>query len=55
MKRFLQNLFIIAVFIIGLYILVPDMMRVISQTYVAMFGTGLLILLIIIAAIPRRR
>ncbi len=54
-KRLLRNLGILIVIGILLLLLYPDAMRQVFQTYVALFGPGLALLLLVTAALPEPR
>ncbi len=51
----LKNLGFLIAFGIIIYILFPDMMRQVFQLYGALFGPVIIILLIVIAALPRKK
>ncbi len=54
-KDFLRNLGLLILIGIILMIAFPDQMRQVFQLYGALFGPAIVILLIIVAALPRRR
>lgn len=55
LKNFFMNLLYVIIICVLLLILLPDFMRGVFQAYAAIFGPGLLLLLVLVAALPRRR
>ncbi len=53
-KNFLRNLILLGVIGVVLFIVFPDMMSQIFGLYGALFGPGLVLLVIIVAALPRK-
>ena len=53
-KNFLRNLVLLGGIGLVLFIVFPDMMSQIFELYGALFGPGLVLLVIIVAALPRR-
>jgi len=54
-KDLIRNLILLAIIGFVLFLLFPDMMRMFFQLYNGLFGPVLIILIIIAAALPRRR
>jgi hypothetical protein len=54
-KGLLINLGLLLVIGLVLFVLFPDPMRQIFQTYCVIFGPIVVILLIVVAALPRKR
>ena len=52
---FLMNLVFLAILGIVLYLVAPEIMQQVFELYGAMFGPGILIILLVIAALPRKR
>ncbi len=55
LKGFLTNLLILTAIGAVLFIAAPDMMKQVFQLYGGLFGPGIVIVLIIVAALPRKR
>ena len=55
LKGFLTNLLILVAIGVVLFIAAPDMMKGVFQLYGGLFGPGLVVVLIIVAALPRKR
>jgi hypothetical protein len=54
-QRFLRNLGILIVLGIVLLLIYPNIMGQIYQTWIVLFGPGLVILMLVVAALPERR
>ena len=54
-KKFLFNIVILVVLGLVLYIAFPDIMKMLFEIYGALFGPGIIILTVIVAALPDRR
>ncbi len=54
LRNFLWNLGLLLGIGVVLFLIYPDMMRQIFQLYGAFLGPGLVILIVVVAALPRR-
>ena len=55
LKRLVLNLVLLAIMLVVLYFVMPDVMGAVYQLYYAILGPGLVLLVLIAAAMPNRR
>ena len=53
-KRLIQNLGLLLIIAIILFLVFPDMMRQVFQLFGGLFAPALIVILIVVAAVPRR-
>ena len=53
--NFIKNLAFLAIIGVVLFIAAPDMMKQVFELYDGLFGPTIIILLIVVAALPRKR
>ena len=54
-KDLLRNLGLLLLIGIALFVIFPEMMRQVFQVYGALFTPALIVILILVAALPRKR
>jgi hypothetical protein len=54
-RKFMQNLFMLSVILLGLFLFFPDVMSQAYQALGIILGPVLILLILIVAALPSRR